>query len=165
MRIRKFMYVAAIAVAGTMFAACSNGNSEKAADGAADTINIEEPSAEAPAQEAAASQSGVINLNDDALLRPNKTYDQAVFIDFNATWCVPCKKFGPTFEAAADKYGDKAKFYSVDIDVNGETAKAFGIESVPTIIVIKKDGTVDRYVGIGDVLPSEKFDAIVEKAL
>jgi thioredoxin 1 len=107
----------------------------------------------------------VINLSDDNLLRPGVQRDEVVFIDFNATWCVPCKKFTPAFESTAQKFNGKAKFYSVDIDVNGETAKAFNVESVPTIIVLKKDGSLDRYVGIGDVLPAEKFEAIVEKAL
>jgi thioredoxin 1 len=167
MNMRKFMYVAAVAVAACALSACSNSNSDKAGSEAANTEATEATSDAADNAEATAETSSakVINLKDDNELRPNKTYDQAVFLDFNATWCIPCKKFGPTFEASAAKYGDKAKFYSVDIDENVETAKAFGIESVPTIIVIKKDGTVERFVGIGDVLPSEKFEAIVEKAL
>jgi thioredoxin 1 len=160
MLIRKFMFVAAVTLAGALAVSCSNSSNQKSSDETTDSIA--EESVEVPEE---APDAAVITLNDDNLLRPDKAVDQVTLLDFNATWCVPCKKFGPAFESTAAKFSDKAKFYSVDIDVNPETAKAFGVESVPTIIVIKKDGTVDRYVGIGDVLPAEKFEAIVEKAL
>ncbi len=160
MLIRKFMKVAAVAFAGACLAACSNSNKESNAN----ESSVDEEAVQVSTDTEAEAHT-VIMLNDDNLLRPDKALDQVALLDFNATWCIPCKKFAPAFEGAAKKFGGKAKFYSVDIDVNPETAKAFGIESVPTIIVVKKDGSVERYVGIGDVLPAEKFEAIVQKAL
>lgn len=159
MLIRKFIYVAAVALMGAFTVACSNSSKE---NNNAETNSVEEEAVEVPTE---AEENAVVTLDDDNLLRPNKAVDQLTLLDFNATWCVPCKKFAPAFDSTAKKFGDKAKFYSVDIDVNPETAAAFGVESVPTIIVLKKDGSVDRYVGIGDVLPAEKFEAIVQAAL
>lgn len=159
MKIRNFMYVAAVALAGAMTVACSNSSK----DANTDSENaVEEAAVDVPSD---SDRNAVISLADDAILRPGMAVDELTLLDFNATWCVPCKKFTPAFESAAKKFGDKAKFYSVDIDVNPQTAKAFGVESVPTIIVLKKDGSFDTYVGIGDVLPAEKFEAIVQNAL
>jgi thioredoxin 1 len=162
MLVRKFIYVAAVTLIGAMATACSNGSSSKSATESTDSVDAE--AVEVPSDDELPTPP-VANLQDDNLIRPDKAVDDVVFLDFNATWCVPCKKFAPAFESTAEKYNGKAKFYSVDIDVNPETAKAFGVESVPTLVILKKDGTVDRYVGIGDLLPAEKFEAIVEKAI
>lgn len=88
-----------------------------------------------------------------------------VFIDFGATWCGPCKQFKPVFEDVADRYADKAQFFSVDVDACPELAKQCKIEGVPTLIVLYTDGSQATYVGTGDLLPAEKFETIVSKAL
>lgn len=83
-------------------------------------------------------------------------------IDFNASWCVPCKKFEPVFEAAASSYGKDVKFYSVDIDGSPELANKYGVESIPTVILLRPDGKQVKYVGLDDIYPYEKFDKIIQ---
>jgi thiol-disulfide isomerase/thioredoxin len=65
--------------------------------------------------------------------------DRPVVIKFWATWCGPCKKFAPHFDAAA-KNSDR-EFVSVDIDQSPELVEAFGIQSVPTVIELTEDST------------------------
>ena len=89
--------------------------------------------------------------------------DKPTLVDFFATWCGPCKMLTPVFAEAAKKYTD-VKFVSVDIDKLPETAKAFNVQAVPTVVFINAEGTT-TFVGTDDLLPAEKFDELVKKYL
>ncbi|WP_367334554.1 thioredoxin [Lentilactobacillus sp.] len=76
-----------------------------------------------------------------------ETDSGTVVIDFNATWCPPCKMMNPIVEKMADELGDKVAFKSLDVDENQQTAMQMQVQGIPTFIV-KKDGQiVDRIVG------------------
>lgn len=106
----------------------------------------------------------VVNLNDDDLIRPNSKVDVLTILDFNAVWCGPCKAFTPVFHEAAEKFTN-VRFMAVDVDNNPETAAAFGVESIPMVVLMRPDGQSVTYVGTGDILPAEKFEAIVNANL
>lgn len=109
--------------------------------------------------------SGVIDLNADDVLVPNCRLDKVTVIDFNATWCMPCKKFAPVFDQVASEISD-ADFVSVDIDKAPKTASAFGVQSVPTVVILDENGKeLRRYVGIADIMPAEEFNRIVKDCL
>ncbi|MDE6199189.1 MAG: thioredoxin family protein [Muribaculaceae bacterium] len=86
----------------------------------------------------------------------------ATIIDFNATWCGPCKQFAPIFEAAAEKY-QGVDFQSVDVDENGAMAEQYGVQSIPMVVLLDKDGNVlDTNVGF---MEAADFDQLIEKYL
>ena len=66
--------------------------------------------------------------------------DKAVLIDFFATWCGPCKMIAPFVEEIAKERSD-IKVGKVNVDEEGELASAFGIVSIPTLVLVK-DGKV-----------------------
>lgn len=68
----------------------------------------------------------------DETIRDNDT----VFIDFWAEWCGPCRSFAPTYEAASEKHDDIV-FAKVDTEDQQELAMAFGIRSIPTLMVFR----------------------------
>ena len=104
-------------------------------------------------------------LAEAGLIKADRT-PKPIILDFNAVWCGPCQEFAPVFEAAAEKYGDKVDFISVDVDKYQDLSGLMGVESIPNVIVLNADGSLNRnIVGTGDLLPAEKFDAIVTSLL
>ncbi|MCX6049712.1 MAG: thioredoxin [Chloroflexi bacterium] len=70
-----------------------------------------------------------------------------VLVDFWATWCGPCKMIAPVLEEIASEVGDKLVIGKLDVDVNQDTAMAFGVMSIPTLLLFKNGEPVDRIVG------------------
>lgn len=73
--------------------------------------------------------------------------DSAI-VDFYATWCGPCKMFGPVFEEVSSS--SDINFIKVDVDKNGDIARKYGVMSIPTVILFKDGVEVKRYTGFMD---------------
>lgn len=86
--------------------------------------------------------------------------NQLVIIDFWATWCAPCRRFGPIFEAVALKHPDIV-FAKVNTENEVELADNFEIKSIPTLAVIKEGDIIFMQPG---ALPEEIFEQVVAKA-
>jgi thioredoxin len=79
----------------------------------------------------------VHTLNDEADLEKVLGEHDTVVIDFWAVWCPPCREFAPLFEHAAERHPDLA-FCRVNSDEAKPLARAFGVKSIPTLLVIKE---------------------------
>ena len=79
--------------------------------------------------------------------------DRPVLVDFNATWCGPCRMLKPTLDAVAAERPD-VKFVAVDIDDNSELAEEYEIFSIPCLILFKDGMEADRSVGL---IPRERL--------
>jgi len=82
-----------------------------------------------------------------------------VVVDFFATWCGPCKMMAPIFEDVS-KQMDEVSFFKVDVDESPETAKQFGVMSIPTLVAIKNGKETDRNIGL---INREDLEEFVEK--
>lgn len=85
-----------------------------------------------------------------------------VLIDFWADWCGPCKSLGPILEKVVDSYGGRLKLGKVDTDKEMQLAGAFGIRSLPTVVLVKDGQMVDGFMG---ALPESGVRAFIEKHL
>lgn len=73
--------------------------------------------------------------------------DGIVLVDFYAQWCGPCRMISPVLEELHEEYDGKVKFVKVDIDVNPETAKEYGVMSIPNLLIFKDGELADRLLG------------------
>ncbi|MCX4741698.1 thioredoxin [Streptomyces antibioticus] len=64
------------------------------------------------------------------------TDNDFVLIDFWAAWCGPCRQFAPVYEKAAEENPDLV-FGKVDTEAQPELAAAFGIQSIPTLMIVR----------------------------
>jgi thioredoxin 1 len=88
------------------------------------------------------------------------TDNELVFVDFWATWCGPCKAFGPVYEKASEANPDIV-FGKVDIDQNQNLATAADIKAVPTLMVAKKGQIIFKQAG---ALRSSDLDDLISQA-
>ena len=70
-----------------------------------------------------------------------------VLVDFWAEWCGPCKMIAPILNELAGEYAGKLKITKLDVDHNPATAMAYGVMSIPTLILFKDGKPVQRIVG------------------
>lgn len=82
-----------------------------------------------------------------------------VLIDFWAPWCGPCRTMGPIIEQLAEEYEGKAKVGKVNVDEEGELSQAFGVMSIPTIVLVKDGKVVKQAVG---ARPKAEVEAMLQ---
>lgn len=73
--------------------------------------------------------------------------DRPVLVDFWATWCPPCRFMEPVLQSLAEEYADRVTIAKLDVDANPRTAEAFGVQSIPTLILFQRGEPVQRLVG------------------
>lgn len=155
MKIRKIAVAACVALtAAVAISSCASKQEGSTTSDKAAAETTEQ--AAAPAEEASAVT--VLPKGQEIPAADGKL----VIIDFNATWCGPCKKFAPNFEAVASRYADKAKFYSVDVDDHQELATKYNVQSIPMVVFIHPDGKVTSFNGYQD---EAAFEALVNENL
>jgi thioredoxin 1 len=71
-----------------------------------------------------------------------------VLVDFWATWCMPCRAMAPIIEKIGEQTAGKVKVGKVDVDTQPELSNRFGIQSIPTIIILKDGKEMDRFIGV-----------------
>lgn len=76
--------------------------------------------------------------------------DKPSLIDFWAEWCGPCKMIAPAFAAVAQRYGEQVNFCKVNTEKNRSVAQAYGIRSIPTLIMIFEGEVYDVHIGVSN---------------
>lgn len=88
--------------------------------------------------------------------------ERPAIVDFYATWCGPCKAMSPVLDEISKEYADKIDVYKIDVDKEKELASAFGIRSIPTLLMIpaKEDPQV-----VQGALPKDQLKKVVDEFL
>ena len=79
-------------------------------------------------------------------------------LDFNASWCSPCRLQKPILENIAERFKDKASVATINIDRYQNLAIEKGIQSIPTLLIYKNNTEILRFVGLQD--ESTLFNAL-----
>jgi thioredoxin len=83
-----------------------------------------------------------------------------VIIDFWAPWCGPCRGFAPVYEKASNQHPDIV-FAKVNTDEQQELAGAFGIQSIPTLMVFREKVILFQEPG---ALPGNALEQVISRA-
>ncbi|MCQ2599165.1 MAG: thioredoxin [Alphaproteobacteria bacterium] len=90
----------------------------------------------------------VQHANDDNFA--NMLGNGLTLVDFWATWCGPCRMFGPIFESVSDQITD-VNFIKFEIDeTNRRTPAKYGIRSIPCVMAFKNGDLVETRTGVMD---------------
>lgn len=71
-----------------------------------------------------------------------------VLLDLWAAWCGPCRMIAPIIEQLAVELAGKCVVGKLDVDQNQRTAARFGVQSIPTLLILKHGKEVERLVGL-----------------
>jgi thioredoxin 1 len=85
-----------------------------------------------------------------------------VIIDFNASWCPPCRKLSPIVEEIAKEYSGKIVVYKVDTDKEQQLAQSMGVTGLPTLLFIPLKGKPQVSVGL---IPKETLVKAINEVL
>lgn len=90
-----------------------------------------------------------------------ETHD-LLLVDFSAEWCGPCKMMPPILQEVKKKIGDALTIIKMDVDRNPQTARQYGIQSVPTLILFQKGKVLWRQSG---VVQASQLELIIRRFL
>jgi len=85
-----------------------------------------------------------------------------VLVDFWAPWCGPCRMVAPVLEEIAQEKGEALKIVKLNTDENQQTAIAYEVLSIPTLILFKNGQIAKKVIG---AYPKRKLEAELEPAL
>ena len=88
-----------------------------------------------------------IEITDNSFEQEVINSDTPVLVDFWADWCAPCKMIAPVVEELASEYDGQVKFTKLDIDSNPQSAMAYGVRSIPTLLIFQGGEPVKQVVG------------------
>jgi thioredoxin 1 len=102
------------------------------------------------------------SVTDDTWTADVLQSDKPVLVDFWAEWCAPCRKIAPMLDEIVGEMGGKVEIVKLNIDENPNTARDYGIMSIPTLTVFKGGEPVQSVLGIQ---PKGSIIKMIESAL
>lgn len=88
--------------------------------------------------------------------------DKPCLIDFYADWCQPCKMVAPILEELSKEYGGKVDIYKVDTEAEQELSSIFGVQSIPSLLFVPKEGQPQMAQG---ALQKDSFEKAIKDVL
>jgi len=106
--------------------------------------------------------TAIEEINDNNFENKVIKSDIPVVVDFYAQWCGPCRKIAPVLEQIQVEFKDDIKVFKIDSDKNINTAKEYGISSLPSVLIYV-DGVV-KEVMVG-LMPKSAIVSNIKKFL
>lgn len=103
--------------------------------------------------------SGAASFDADVIAA---SHEHAVLVDFWAEWCAPCRSIAPMLEELAEEFGGALIVVKVDTDAEQPLAQAYGIRSLPTLLLFRHGKPVEQIIG---AQPASAIRAVIEKVL
>src|SRR3712207_4351809 len=71
-----------------------------------------------------------------------------VLVDFHADWCRSCQLLSPVLDELAADWAGRLTVVKLDVERNPATYKAYGIQSIPTLILFEDGQERARFVNV-----------------
>lgn len=118
-------------------------------------------------QRAASARASMAALTEPVVLTDSNFASEVtkypiMLVDFWAPWCGPCRIVGPIVEQLAREYSGRVAFGKLNVDENQMVAAKFGIQSIPTMMILKAGKVVDVMVG---ALPKAQIENKLKQQL
>lgn len=118
-------------------------------------------------QRAASARATMAGLTEPVVLTDSNFASEVakypiMLVDFWAPWCGPCRMVGPIVEQLAKEYSGRVAFGKLNVDENQVVAGTFGIQSIPTMLILKAGRVVDMMVG---ALPKAQIEMKLKQHL
>ncbi|MEM8681880.1 MAG: thioredoxin [Pseudomonadota bacterium] len=101
-----------------------------------------------------------INVSDADIERVVLESNRPVRVDFWAEWCGPCRILGPTLDELAREMNGQVTIAKVNVDENPRAAQAFGIRSLPTLMLVKDAEVKETVIG---AQPKSKLEDVINR--
>lgn len=105
---------------------------------------------------------GVPEFDDSNFEREVLQADGPVLVDFWAPWCGPCRMIAPVIEELASENQGTIKIGKLNVDEAPNSPQAYGVSSIPTLMIFKSGEVVERFVG---VQPKSRLQAAINAAI
>jgi thioredoxin 1 len=89
----------------------------------------------------------IATVTDDTFAEAVLGSDRPVVVDFWAEWCPPCKAISRSLADLAEEFGDQLSVATVNFDENPDAGRAYGVMSLPTLLVFRQGEVVGSIVG------------------
>jgi thioredoxin 1 len=110
----------------------------------------------------ASAESDVLVVGDSSFEKEVVHSNLPVLVDFWATWCGPCRMYGPIVDQVAKDYKGRLKVVRIDVDQNPGLSRAFQINAIPNSLLFHNGKVVKTWVGL---VSEDDLKGEVEKVL
>ncbi len=104
--------------------------------------------------------NGLSKLTDNEIEDQILGSDQPLLVDFWAEWCGPCRAIAPTLEELGGDYSGRATIAKLNIDENPAAAERYGVQAIPTMILVKDGEEKARLIG---AQPKKKISELLDR--
>ncbi len=89
----------------------------------------------------------VVDASDESFADVAESSPVPVLVDLWAPWCGPCRMVSPVLEQLAERYAGRLKLVKVNVDHAGGVSRRFGVQGIPTLVVMDNGRVIARQTG------------------
>ena len=104
----------------------------------------------------------IVDAGDDDFAEVAERASVPALVDLWAPWCGPCRMVSPALEQLATEMAGRLKLVKVNVDESPKVQQRFGVQAIPTLLVLRKGAVAARQTGAA---PAAALRSWLENAL